>query len=91
MKAIAVVGVEVGMLFGIGVAAFMVPRSTSLLSFGIISGAAFVLGNFLLVRRMRQAQGEDAHPLSPKRKRDLNVIILLFVVYWVVCFLLRKR
>jgi hypothetical protein len=77
MKTIAVVGVEIGMLFGIGVAAFMVPRSTPLLIFGIISGATFVLGNFLLVRRTRQAQGEDGHPLSPPRKRELNVIVVL--------------
>jgi len=45
MKTFAIVSIEIGMLLGIVVAAFTVPRSTPLLTFLIISGAFFVAGN----------------------------------------------
>jgi hypothetical protein len=91
MRKITVVGIEIGMLLGIVVAAFMVPRSTPLMTFAIISGAVLVLGNVLLIRQMKQVQGGERQSLTPKRNRNLDLIILLFVIYWVVSFLLRKR
>jgi ABC-type Fe3+-siderophore transport system permease subunit len=91
VSTIAVVAVEIGMLLGIVAAAFTVPRSTPLLTFGIISGAAFVLGNVLLIRRRRNQQPGDGQGLSPQRKRNLTLIIVLFAVYWMICFLLRKH
>jgi hypothetical protein len=75
------------MLLGIVAAAFMVPRSTPLLTFGIINGAVFVLANALLIRQKTQVR--DGQPLSPEQKRNLNLIIVAFGVYWMICFLLR--
>jgi len=89
LKAITVGAVEVGMFCGILAAAFIVPRSTPLLTFALISATAFVLGNFLLLRRTTQVQA--AGGVSLRRNRNLHLIIGLFVVYWVVCFLLRKH
>src|SRR5690242_16561053 len=48
MKTSTIIFLEVGMLLGIVMSAFMVPRSTPLLRFGIISGGAFLLGNITL-------------------------------------------
>jgi hypothetical protein len=45
MKTSTIIFLEVGMLLGIVMSAFMVPRSSPLLRFGIISGGAFLLGN----------------------------------------------
>lgn len=90
MKIISVVALEIGMLLGIVAAALMVPRSTPLLTFGIISGTAFVLGNVLLAVRMTQVPN-DGHSHSPQRKRKLNLIIVFFVVYWMMCLLLRNH
>ena len=91
MKAIAVVGIELGMLAGIVTAAFVVPRSTPLLTFGIISVAPFAVGNLLLLRSMRQAHAGDGRGIGARRNRNLNLIIVLFIGYWLVCFLLRKH
>jgi hypothetical protein len=83
--------IEIGMLLGIVAAAFMVPRSTPLLTFGIISGAVFVVGNVLLISKMRQKSVGEKQALSPQRERHLNLIIVLFVIYWILSLLLRKR
>jgi hypothetical protein len=89
VKAGTVVAVEVGMVAGILAAAFIVPRSTPLLTFALISTTAFVLGNVLLLRQTKKVQ--EAGGIGPRRNRNLNLIIGLFVVYWVVCYLLRKH
>ena len=54
MKTSTIIFLEVGMLLGIVMSAFMVPRSTPLLRFGIIGGGAFLLGNIALFAQARQ-------------------------------------
>ena len=90
-KKITVVGVEIGMLLGIVAAVFMVPRSTPLLTFGLLSAVILVLGNILLFIKIRQVSTGEPQGLSAERNRYLNLIIVLFTVYWLVCFLLRKQ
>jgi hypothetical protein len=91
MKKFKIVVIEIGMLLGIVAAAFMVPRNTPLLTFGVISGAVLVLGNVLLVVKMRQVRNAAVQGLSAERNRRLNLIIILFTVYWLLCFFLRRR
>jgi hypothetical protein len=79
------------MLLGIVAALFMVPPSTPLRTFGIISGAVFLLGNVLLISKVRSVRDTVPQGLSPERKRRLNSIIVLFALYWLLCFFLRKR
>ena len=89
-KIFKIVMIEIGMLLGIVAAAFMVPRSTPLLTLGVISVGVIVLGNILFVNTMRQARDTNMQGLSSERNRRLNLIIVLFAVYWLLCFLLRK-
>ncbi|HJW98881.1 MAG TPA: hypothetical protein VJ453_01915 [Terriglobales bacterium] len=82
--------IEIGMVLGIVSAAFIVPRSTPLITFGIISGVVLVLGNVLLITNIRRVSSEEARGLSREQNRRLNLIIIVFTVYWLLCFLLRK-
>jgi hypothetical protein len=91
MKKITIVAVEMGMLLGIVAAAFLVPRSTPLLTFGLISGTFWIAGNLLLLRRVVSDPEKKGGGLSPRRNRNLNIIIILFIAYLTVCFLLRRH
>jgi predicted transporter len=66
---------ETGALAGILVALFIVPRSTAMSTFAIISGSVFVLGNILLARGLRQQQPEMV--TSVQRKQQM---LRLYVV-----------
>ena len=91
MKKLTVVFIEIGMLFGVIAAAFMVPRNTPLLTFGVISCAIFALGNVLIIKEIRRSGSDGKQTLTPKRERRLNLIIVLFAIYWLICIFLRKR
>ena len=54
---------------------------------GIICGTVFLLANALLMHQTIQVR--DRQFLSLERKRNLNLIIVLFGVYRMICFRLR--
>lgn len=87
MKTTAIiVTVEIAMLGGIVVAALSLPRSTSLLTFVIVSICAVVTGNILLYRRLsRRSQGELLR--SGKGGSPWRVLIPLLICWllWWFC------
>lgn len=89
MKKLTIVLVEVGMLFGVVLAALTVPRTTSLSMFLIVSGTVFALGNVLLYKRLKQAPADKA-ALNANRKSSLYAPMILIAVYWLWWFFMRK-
>jgi hypothetical protein len=89
MKKSMVVAIEIGMLLGIIVAALTVPRRTPLVTFLVISGGVFVLGNVFLFKRARQASSEENSPNNESESRLYGVVIL-FALYWLWWFIIHK-
>ena len=88
MKKKTILVVELAMLLGIVMSAFTVPRSTPLLTFLIISGAVFVLGNVLLFKKTKETSFEgDLHKL--RRSSRFYRVLALLALYWLWCFLTR--
>ncbi|MBS1800478.1 MAG: hypothetical protein JSS95_11710 [Acidobacteria bacterium] len=88
MKTSTFVLVELGLLAGIVLAAFTVPRSTSLLSFLIISGGFFALANVLLIRRKRRLLRTESNGGNLKRPTNYWLWTLL-ALYWAWTLLAR--
>lgn len=93
MKKKTIIFLEICMLLGIVLSALTVPRNTPLLTFGIISGIAFVLGNILIFRRIKQARTNSRPPVAPtaQETRRRTWAALLAVLFWIILFLLRSR
>jgi hypothetical protein len=89
MNKLTILLVEIGMSMGIIAAAFTVPRSTPLLTFLIVSGAVFALGNLLLIKTQRQSYSKES-PSELQRKPNLYPIFILFALYWLAWFIARK-
>jgi hypothetical protein len=89
MKRFAIICIEIGMLSGIMVAAFTVPKSTPLLQFLIISGAFFLTGNILLFNKLRQIRME-VKPSDGKVWPHLFKVFAWCGFYWFVCFLFSR-
>jgi hypothetical protein len=88
MKKLTIVFVEIGMLLGIVLAAFTVPRSFPLLTFLIISAGFFVVGNVLLLRKLKQRQTGE-FPSDGKVWPHLYRVFIMCGAYGLLCFLLR--
>jgi hypothetical protein len=80
--------VELGLLAGIALAAFTVPRSTPLLSFLVISGGFFILANVLLVRHRNRLVGAESNEDVLKRPPNYWLWALLGL-YWAWTLLAR--
>jgi hypothetical protein len=82
--AVRIVIFEVGMLAGILVALFIVPRATPPRTFVIVSIAVFTLGNALLVRRLRRAESREVDSTKSKQRMlglwVLSGLMLLYII-----------
>ena len=78
------------MLGGIGVAGYTLPDSTPLKTFVISSAAIFLLGNILLILRLRRnsyAAGSERGPY--RMTTSAWIAISFFVLYWILTALWR--
>jgi hypothetical protein len=82
--AVRIVIFEAGMLAGILVALFIVPRDTPLRTFLIVSIAIFALGNVLLVRRLRRTESREVDNAKSKQRMlglwVLSGLMLLYII-----------
>jgi len=90
MKRFTIIAIEIGMLLGILAAALTVSPNTPLLTFLIISGAFFVMGNLLLVRRLRKGRS-GGYLSNGQRKPSLVPAFILIALYWLLWFFWLKR
>jgi hypothetical protein len=89
--AIVAIIVEIGMLAGILAALFIVPRNTSLRLFAIVSFAALVLGNVLLVRRLRQRNFDTVDNVGKKRNAVKVYVLTGLLLLLMLCQYLTNR
>jgi|SRR6185437_2479493 len=86
-KSVIVLIVEIGMITGIVIAALVLPRSTSLTTFLIVSGAAIVLGNVLLFRKLNKRS--SAAGFGERQRASGSFVISLIVtiaILLLLCF-----
>jgi hypothetical protein len=89
MKKSMIVIIELGMLGGIVLALFLVPRSTPLLTFLLASLACFAVGNFLLFRKIKQiGVGDVARKDAPKP--HLLRVFAFLTGTWILLWLLHR-
>ena len=84
-KSLIVLIVEIGMVGGIVIAALVLPRSTPLATFLIISGAAVLLGNVLLFSQLKNVSSADG---SPERQHTSGTFIVSVIVMIAILLLL---
>jgi hypothetical protein len=89
MKRFTIIAIEIGMLLGILAAALTVPPSTPLLTFLLISGAFFAVGNLLLVKRLRKSRSGE-YLSNGQRKPRLYPAFILIAAYWLFWLFLHK-
>jgi uncharacterized membrane protein len=89
-KSLIVLIVEIGMMGGIVIAALVLPRSTPLATFLIISGAAVVLGNVLLFRQLKKGPSAEGSP-EPQRKSSTFIIsVTVMIAILLLLYLVNK-
>jgi hypothetical protein len=83
-KIVSFIAVNMGMLGGFVLAAFLVPRETKLRTFAWICAAFFVLGNTLLGIKLREpiAQGTQFNNKRVWMIIGLSVIALVLQFLW---------
>jgi hypothetical protein len=89
MKIFTVIAVEIGMLLGILGALFTVPRNTPLLTFLLIGLAFFVIGNFLLIEKLRKIRSGETLT-DVQRKPHLYLAFILLAAYWLLWLFTHK-
>ena len=90
MKKSTIVFIEFGMLAGIIVAGIMLPKSTSLSAFLLASGACFVVGNFLIFRKIKRVRtGEITAKDGPWP--HLFRAFAILAVAWILLWLLSRK
>jgi hypothetical protein len=88
MKKIVVI-VEIGMLGGIVVAALVLPKSTQLATFLMVSGAAIMLGNVLLFRQLKKRPSAEGARES-RFKSGTYVSLIVMITMLVLLYLANK-
>jgi hypothetical protein len=84
-KSLIVLIVEIGMVGGIVIAALVLPRSTPLATFLIVSGAAVVLGYVFLFRQLKKVSPADG---SAERRRKSGAFVVSVIVMIAILLLL---
>jgi hypothetical protein len=87
MKKLTVVFIEIGMLLGIVVAAFTVPRTAPFLTFLACSVAIFVAGNLFLVWAAKRSHGKEGSHNGEFWRLAPSVFLRLAVI-WILLSLL---
>jgi hypothetical protein len=87
-KLLKVLIIEMGMLGGIVIAGYSLPDNTPLITFIIASAAVFVLGNVLMIRRLRMgsyAAGRGGGPWP-----HILPAFAILAVCWILILILRR-
>ena len=87
-KALKVLIIEVGMLGGIVAAGYALPDNTPLNTFVIASAAVFLLGNVLLIRRLRG----ESHAAGTRRGPWPHILraLTILAVCWLLILVSRR-
>jgi ABC-type Fe3+-siderophore transport system permease subunit len=80
-----VVLIELGMILGIFLSIFLVPRNLSIHTFVLIAGSIFVAANILLLGSRKQATPSGRYRMTGRAYLALGLMVL----YWVLHFLWR--
>jgi hypothetical protein len=78
------------MLAGIVVAGYTLPGSTPLSVFLIASGTCFVVGNVLLVRRIKQIQAGET-PAKEGPWLHIFRALAILAIFWLLSFLVFSK
>jgi hypothetical protein len=81
--------VEIGMVCGIILAALMVPRSTPLSAFVVISMAFLIAGNILLIKKARRVSVAETATKDDFWPRICKILAIC-TIYWLLCLLLWR-
>ena len=85
MKKRNIAFIEAGMLLGIFLSIFLVPRNLPILTFVLISASIFVAANILLFSRTKRVAQSGQYRMSGRAYLGLGLMVL----YWVLHFLWR--
>lgn len=90
MRPSTIVFAEFGMLIGILVVGYMLPGTTSLLTFLLASGACLAGGNLLLFRKIKQFKSGDSILRSNAWTHIFKGLTIL-AVFWLLSLVLSRR
>jgi hypothetical protein len=90
MRKSTIVFLELGMLGGIAVAGYMLPDRTPLWTFLAASGACFLLGNVLLVQRLRQGESKNSVVQGGPWPHVVKALAILAVAWLLILVLFRR-
>lgn len=85
MKKRTVVFIESGLILGIFVSVFLVPRSLPIKTFALIAASIFLASNALLLSRKNAPTAQVGYRMTARAYFALGLMVL----YWVTYFLWR--